>query len=161
MVWTHDNPEPERAATSTCHTGRDDKSWAGGGQIWASSLHSQCDSVQLLVPWPAFSSALSETDYPRANVISALLWTKKKLTSSSSEFDDFERQGKTISSHLSRSLFTSLGLVAQSCLTLCDPMDVACRAPLSMGFSRQKYWSGLPFPSPLLPLVKSNILSQK
>ena len=27
---------------------------------------------------------------------------------------------------------------------LCDPMDVAHRAPLSMGFSRQEYWSGLP-----------------
>ena len=39
-------------------------------------------------------------------------------------------------------------LVAQSCLTLCDPMDCRCQAPLSMGFSRQKYWSGLPFPSP-------------
>ena len=25
---------------------------------------------------------------------------------------------------------------------------VACWAPLSMGFSRQQYWSGLPFPSP-------------
>ena len=25
---------------------------------------------------------------------------------------------------------------------------VACQAPLSMGFPRQKYWSGLPFPSP-------------
>ena len=25
---------------------------------------------------------------------------------------------------------------------------VACQALLSMGFSRQKYWSGLPFPSP-------------
>ena len=24
----------------------------------------------------------------------------------------------------------------------------ACQAPLSMGFSRQEYWSGLPFPSP-------------
>ena len=32
---------------------------------------------------------------------------------------------------------------AQSCLTLCDPM-----APLSMEFSRQGYWSGLPFPPP-------------
>ena len=36
----------------------------------------------------------------------------------------------------------------QSCLTLCDPMAIACQAPLSMGFSRQEYWSGLPFPSP-------------
>ena len=25
---------------------------------------------------------------------------------------------------------------------------VACQAPLSMGFPRQEYWSGLPFPSP-------------
>ena len=38
---------------------------------------------------------------------------------------------------------------AQSCLTLCNPMDyIACQAPLFMGFSRQKYWSGLPCPPP-------------
>ena len=28
------------------------------------------------------------------------------------------------------------------------PWTVACQTPLSMGFSRQKYWSGLPCPSP-------------
>ena len=28
------------------------------------------------------------------------------------------------------------------------PWTVACQAPLSMGFSRQEYWSGWPFPSP-------------
>ena len=28
------------------------------------------------------------------------------------------------------------------------PETVAHQAPLSMGFSRQQYWSGLPFPSP-------------
>ena len=28
------------------------------------------------------------------------------------------------------------------------PWTVACQAPLSMAFSRQEYWSGLPFPSP-------------
>ena len=28
------------------------------------------------------------------------------------------------------------------------PWTVACQTPLSMGFSWQKYWSGLPFPSP-------------
>ena len=40
-------------------------------------------------------------------------------------------------------------LVAQSCPTLCNPMDcVAHQAPLSMGFPRQEYWSGLPFLSP-------------
>ena len=39
-------------------------------------------------------------------------------------------------------------LVAQLCPTLCDPRTVAHQAPLSMEFSRQEYWSGLPFPSP-------------
>ena len=32
-------------------------------------------------------------------------------------------------------------LVAQLCLTLCDPWTVAHQVPLSMGFSRQGYWS--------------------
>ena len=46
--------------------------------------------------------------------------------------------------------------VAQSCLTLHDPMNrstpglpVLCLFLLFMGFSRQEYWSGLPFPSPV------------
>ena len=43
---------------------------------------------------------------------------------------------------------SSGGLVAQSCPTLENPWTVAQQAPLSMGFSRQEYWSGLPFPSP-------------
>ena len=63
--------------------------------------------------------------------------------------------------------------VAQSCPTLCDPMNwlglgvsccclvpksclnsfvtpwiVVCQSFLSTGFSRQEYWSGLPFPPP-------------
>ena len=29
------------------------------------------------------------------------------------------------------------------------PWTVACQAPLSMGFLRQEYWNGVPFPSPL------------
>ena len=35
---------------------------------------------------------------------------------------------------------------AQPCQILCAPWIVACQAPLSMGFSRQEYCSGLPFP---------------
>ena len=39
--------------------------------------------------------------------------------------------------------------VTQPCPILCDPMGcVAHQAPLSTGFSKQEYWSGLPFPSP-------------
>ena len=38
-------------------------------------------------------------------------------------------------------------LVTKSYLTLATPWMVALQALLSMGFSRQAYWSGLPFPS--------------
>ena len=37
--------------------------------------------------------------------------------------------------------------VAQSCPTLATPWTAAYQAPPSMGFSRQKYWSGVPLPS--------------
>ena len=38
---------------------------------------------------------------------------------------------------------------AQLCLSLCDLMDCSPPgSPLSMEFSRQEYWSGLPFPPP-------------
>ena len=40
-------------------------------------------------------------------------------------------------------------LVAKSCPTLCNLMDCSLPGPLSMGFPRQEYWSGLPFPSPV------------
>ena len=37
----------------------------------------------------------------------------------------------------------------QSCPTLCDPIDGSPPGSLSLGFSRQEHWSGLPFPSPM------------
>ena len=40
------------------------------------------------------------------------------------------------------------GSVAQSCPTLVTPWAVAHQAPLSMEFSRQNCWSGLPCPPP-------------
>ena len=46
-------------------------------------------------------------------------------------------------------LFKDRGvLVTKLCPTLVTPWTVAFQAPLSMGFSRQEYWSELPFPSP-------------
>ena len=36
---------------------------------------------------------------------------------------------------------------AQSRPSLCDPMDCNLPGSFSMGFSRQGYWSGLPFPT--------------
>ena len=40
------------------------------------------------------------------------------------------------------------GLVAKLCPTLAIPQTAARQAPLSMGFPRQEYWSGLPFSFP-------------
>ena len=42
-------------------------------------------------------------------------------------------------------LFFSRSAVSDSFVT---PWTVACQAPLSMGFSKHEYWSGLPFPTP-------------
>ena len=39
-------------------------------------------------------------------------------------------------------------LVAQFCLTLCDLVDCSLSGSSVHEFSRQKYWSGLPFPPP-------------
>ena len=56
------------------------------------------------------------------------------------------------SKHLSSESFpdiNSIFLLSFSCYpTLRDPWTVTLGAPLSMGFSRQAYWSGLPLPSP-------------
>ena len=51
------------------------------------------------------------------------------------------------------------GLVSKACLTLATQWTVACQAPLCMGFSRQEYWSGLPFPSPFIHSI-SNVICQ-
>ena len=44
-------------------------------------------------------------------------------------------------SHVLAQLFSHVQLLA-------NPWTVAWQSPLFMGFSRQEYWSGLPFPSP-------------
>ena len=51
--------------------------------------------------------------------------------------------------------------VAQSCLTLATSWTAASQAPPSVGFSRQKYWSGVPLPSPRNTLqdIYSSVLS--
>ena len=48
----------------------------------------------------------------------------------------------------SKQFYLEAVLVAKSCPTLATPWTVAHQAPLSMGFSRQEYWNGVPFSSP-------------
>ena len=56
--------------------------------------------------------------------------------------------GKQILYHWPTFSSVQFSSVAQSCLTLCDPMDCSLPGSSVHGFSRQEYWSGLPFPSP-------------
>ena len=49
-------------------------------------------------------------------------------------------------------------LVTQLCQTLATPLTVAHQTPLSLGFSRQEYWSGLLLPSPgIFPIQQLNL----
>ena len=45
-------------------------------------------------------------------------------------------------------------VAALSHVSFATPRTVACQAPLSIGFSSQEYWSGLPFP----PKVEENLI---
>ena len=57
--------------------------------------------------------------------------------------------------------YSTVCSVARPYPTLCDPMTVALKAPLEMGFSRQEYWSGLLFPSlVIIGPLKSGLFSQ-
>ena len=59
--------------------------------------------------------------------------------------------GAILCLHRSKLLEQSLSTHAQSLSHVqlfATPWTVACQAPLSMGYSRQEYWSGFPFPPP-------------
>ena len=45
-------------------------------------------------------------------------------------------------------MYAGGGVVPKSCPTLATLWTVVRQAPLSQGFPRQEYWSGLPCPSP-------------
>ena len=69
-----------------------------------------------------------------------------KLLELINEFN--KASGYTINIQKSVSFLVGGDLVAKSCLTLATPWTISHQAPLSIGFSRQEYWNGLPFPSP-------------
>ena len=59
-------------------------------------------------------------------------------------------QAQTLASSIHRYLYMLLLLSRFSHVPLCaTPWMEAHRATLSLGFSRQEHWSGLPFPSPM------------
>ena len=50
--------------------------------------------------------------------------------------------------HVNVCMYVYGGMLVELGLTLWDPIDCSLMALLSMGFSRQEYWIGLPFPPP-------------
>ena len=73
-------------------------------------------------------------------------------------FGNFRASSSSHAYAYAQSLDGGGSLVTKSSLTLAIPWTVACQASLSIGFSRQEYWSGLPFPSPgILPTQGSNL----
>ena len=62
------------------------------------------------------------------------------------------QKDRTLKDELPRLVLLLLLLSHFSHVRLCaTPETAAYEAPLSMGFARQEYWSGLPLPSPVLP----------
>ena len=59
-----------------------------------------------------------------------------------------ERDGMNWTSGIDILIYTLLFSQLSHVQLFVTPWTVACQAPLSIGFSRQEYWSGLPFPYP-------------
>ena len=61
----------------------------------------------------------------------------------------FITKKETLISHPNLAAAAAAAKSLQSCPTLCDPIDGSPPGSLSLGFSKQEHWSGLPFPSPM------------
>ena len=86
-----------------------------------------------------------QIDGETMETVTDFIFLGSKITADGDFNDDIKRHlllGRKAMTNL------SLSLVSKSCLTLATPWTAACQAPLSIGFSKQEYWSGLPFPSP-------------
>ena len=96
---------------------------------------------------PTFTAALftiartqKQTRYPLTDE-----WIKKLWYIYTMEYDSAMKRND-LASVLVRCMCACQ--VASVMSDSCDPWTVAYQAPLSMGFSRQSYWSGVPLPSP-------------
>ena len=100
-----------------------------------------------ILEWVATSIFLTQASYLR--LLGLLHWQASSLPLT--HLGSLNNEKHVYLSAISPSIVLSHhggGLVAKSHPTLATPWTVACQGPLSMGFFRQEYWSGLPFPSP-------------
>ena len=121
---------------STLPCPADDSFWVTGSRFWSTSpcpriIQPLCPVSPITVLYPFKPSGPCPGSVPWASV-----------------FFYYHLPPLPNSLHFFRRWWWFGGLVAKSCPALATPWTVACQALLSMGFSRQEYWSGLPFPSP-------------
>ena len=98
--------------------------------------------VSFMTPRTVAGQAPLSIRFPRQNNRSGLPFPSP---------EDLSNPGiKSVSPALAGGFFTTKGEVKSLSRVrlFATPWTVAYQAPLSMGFSRQEYWSGLPFPSP-------------
>ena len=75
-------------------------------------------------------------------------WSLQSLGSQRIGHDRVANSNTIMRTYLHINIYVHICMLgAQSCPTLHNSMDYSLQAPLSMRFSRQKYWNGLPVPS--------------
>ena len=105
---------------------------------------SQEDLILAVFPFVKSICHISQEDRILLNTFNTNLWRSSYVT----EVVHTILKKASLPQKKTDPIFRSRSEVVQSCPTLCDPWTVAHQASPSMGFSRQEYWSGLPFPSP-------------
>ena len=107
-----------------------------------------------------YSSSIYDYQNPETHQTSFDVWVDKQYYSAKNGMSYWYKRVRSIPKALYWMKEASLGYMLYLCIS-CHPMKllsrvwlfatpwtVAYQAPPSMGFSRQEYWSGLPFPSP-------------
>ena len=120
---------------------------AQGERAWGGSLWSRWDNQRQRLSLPP--TKLTDTLFQYPNVT---FWGARSKSWKDTEEQNFSRTGPEAawrsSSYKEVPAAGGGGAVAKLCPTLRPHGLVACQAPLSMEFSRQEYWSGLPFLPP-------------
>ena len=124
----------------------------------------------ITVPWPGIEPG-SQQQKPRIPTTAAAAAAAKLLQSCPTLCDPIDGsppgsavpgilQGRTlewVAISFSNAGKWKMKVKSLSCVRLfVTPWAAAYQAPLSMGFSRQEYWSGVPSPSPSQPLASAH-----
>ena len=156
-------PEAEQHLKSVSCPSPPSLAWASSR--WKSPLPIASHSPSLKRDRQRVSHRQSKRDWLRFNIFLVHMQTRggKGITRGHTHFSGFNHLRKLspqahVSTHFSFPYPTAKSL--QSCLTPCDTIDsgpqtAAHQAPPSLGFSRQEYWSGVPFP--ILPLPETQV----